>query len=388
MDPASRRSLAANRASVVIAWVSLVRLDRWRHRLRRWRYRRLMDGTAPWYLDAFVASLTAEAQNTVAAYRRDLAGFVLWAQEAGHSGPVELTRLDLRRYLAYLSSVRLARRSIARKVASMRRYFLYLRRHGLITADPTIRLSSPKIEGRLPRVLPVEEVAVFLESPAPAVGDGARRWPGHRVEQDRDDVVLELLYGSGLRVGELCALQAGDVDLVNALVTVWGKGSKQRRIPLSAPSVQLLRRWIATGRGQYLAAAVAGSALRAARPEHFPVGPSPQTGRPETHRASTGGASKGGASKSDLLFANRRGNPLTPRDVRRLIDRRVGAAGIAATHPHALRHSYATHLLDGGADLRIVQELLGHSSLSTTQIYTHVSKERMRSVYDATHPRA
>ncbi|HVN52348.1 MAG TPA: tyrosine-type recombinase/integrase, partial [Acidimicrobiales bacterium] len=159
-----------------------------------------------------------------------------------------------------------------------------------------------------------------------------------------DDAVLEVLYGSGLRVGELCGLRPADVALDEASVRVWGKGGKQRRVPLSDPAVHALGAWLAQGR-----AAMAG---------------------PD--------------SPDDAVFLNRAGHRLSPRDVRRIVDRRAATP----THPHALRHTYATHLLDGGADLRAVQELLGHSDLATTQHYTHVSKERLRSVLHATHPRA
>ena len=160
----------------------------------------------------------------------------------------------------------------------------------------------------------------------------------------RDDAVLELLYGSGLRVAELCGLSPGDVDLDRGLVTVWGKGAKQRRVPMSAPAVEAVRGWLERGRAELA-------------DERTPP---------------------------DALLVNRVGRRLGTRDVRRIVDHRASAP----THPHALRHTYATHLLDGGADLRVVQELLGHADLSTTQHYTHVSKERLRSVHEATHPRA
>ncbi|MEY2458724.1 MAG: integrase/recombinase XerC, partial [Acidimicrobiaceae bacterium] len=164
----------------------------------------------------------------------------------------------------------------------------------------------------------------------------------------RDDAVLELLYGSGLRVSEVCSLKVGDVDPRRKWLSVWGKGAKERRVPLSAPAAAAVREWLAHGRNDAIDA-------------------SPAT-----------------AAATDALFVNRRGRPLTPRDVRRILDHRSPVP----THPHALRHTFATHLLDGGADLRAVQELLGHADLATTQIYTHVSRERLRRVFDATHPRA
>ncbi|MEY2569841.1 MAG: integrase/recombinase XerC, partial [Acidimicrobiaceae bacterium] len=230
-----------------------------------------------------------------------------------------------------------ARRTVARKASSLRRYFGWLRRTGVIAVDPTTRLSAPKGDARLPHVLRADELHVLLDEPSPdtvARGDPALRL--------RDDAVLELLYGSGLRVSELCGLRCADIELDRRRVVVWGKGAKQRQVPLSAPSVEAVERWLA---------------VRAERV---------------------------GADAGEFLFVNSRGRPLTPRDVRRLLDRRSPTP----THPHALRHSFATHLLDGGADLRAVQELLGHADLATTQIYTHVSRERLRRVYDSSHPRA
>ena len=164
----------------------------------------------------------------------------------------------------------------------------------------------------------------------------------------RDLAVLEVLYGAGLRVAECCGLRIADCDLDRGLVTVLGKGAKVRRVPLGAPAVDALRGWLATG--------------------------SPRARRAE-------------ASPADAVFLNRRGRQLTPRDARRMLERHPLPDG-RALHPHALRHAYATHLLEGGADLRAVQELLGHADLATTQIYTHVTRDRLRAVYEATHPRA
>jgi integrase/recombinase XerC len=289
-----------------------------------------------WDLDGFARSLTDVAPATVAAYRADLAGFVVWAERAGLAGPESVDRVVLRRYLAYLATRRYARRSIARKAASLRRYFAWLARRGVIGADPAASLSAPAGERRLPRVLRRDEVAALLDGTGPTPADPAVRL--------RDDAVVELLYGSGLRVAELCGLRPGDVDLARRAVTVWGKGGKQRRVPMSAASVDAVRDWLRRGR--------------------------PAMVRPGT--------------PADALFLNARGRRLGPRDVRRILDRR----GATPVHPHALRHTFATHLLDGGADLRAVQELLGHADLATTQLYTHVSKERLRRVYDDSHPRA
>jgi site-specific recombinase XerD len=296
-----------------------------------------------WRLDEFEQSLTSVAPTTVASYRRDLVRFVEWAERGGISGPAAVDRLTLRRHLAWLTTRRYARRSIARAASSLRRYYGWLVRTGAVASDPTRSLSAPRGDSRLPRVLRADELTTLLDEP-PA-----------RVELDpepvrlRDDAVLELLYGSGLRVSELCGLGVGDVSIRSRMVTVWGKGAKQRRVPLSEPALEAIDGWLQRGRPSFVA---------------------------DLPRASS--------PPGDALFLNRRGRRLTPRDVRRLLDRRAPAP----THPHALRHTFATHLLDGGADLRTVQELLGHADLATTQIYTHVSRERLRSVYDRTHPRA
>ena len=291
-----------------------------------------------WDLDGFTRSLTAASPATVDAYRRDLADFVEWAERASHEGPDAIDRRTLRRYLAYLGTRRYARRTIARKASSIRRYFGWLARTGVLAVDPSSGLSAPSGEGRLPRVLRTDELTTLLDEPPVVVESD----PVH--VRLRDDAVLELLYGSGLRVSELCGLRPEDLDLPAGAITVWGKGSKQRRVPITAPAAEALSAWLRQGRAELVTA----------------------------------------ETPTDAVFLNARGRRLGPRDVRRVLDRRAPAP----THPHALRHTFATHLLDGGADLRVVQELLGHADLSTTQRYTHVSKERLRSVYEATHPRA
>jgi site-specific recombinase XerD len=290
-----------------------------------------------WDTDEFAQSLTQAAPQTIRAYRSDLLGFAEWAGRAGHVGPSTVDRLLLRRYLAHLATRRYAKRSIARKAATLRSYFDWCRRTGRVQVDPSRRLSAPSGEGRLPRVLGHREVAVLLDAP-PAAIDGDD--PAIRL---RDDAVLEVLYGSGLRAAELCRLDLRDLDLSHRALSVWGKGSKQRRVPLSEPAARAVGAWIEAGRGQ-LAGPEAGNAV----------------------------------------FVNRRGRRLGPRDAARILDRRAAEP----THPHALRHTFATHLLDGGADLRVVQELLGHASLQTTQVYTRVSKERLLRMHERTHPRA
>ena len=294
-----------------------------------------------WGFEEFSISLVRLSPSTVAVYRRDLRAFGDWA--AGHSltAPAGVTRRDLRRYLAGLSRDGYAPRTVARKASVLRRYFRWAEQSGHCPIDPSIGLSTPAGTARLPQVLSGRALDALLAGGGPRT---ARDSPQRRL---RDDAVLELLYGSGLRVAELCALRPADLDLPQARVLVTGKGGKQRLLPLSDPAVRAVQRY----REAHLAATEAGDGVD-------PAG-------------------------DGALFRNQRGNPLSPRDVRRIVDRRAAEP----THPHALRHTFATHLLDGGADLRSVQELLGHESLGTTQIYTHVSRRRLRSVIESAHPR-
>lgn len=289
-----------------------------------------------WRTIEFVSSLTAASDNTKSAYTSDLAAFVEWCASVDVAGPVAVDRLLLRRYLAHLAATRFAKRSIARKAAAIRRYFGWARRAGVIAVDPSLGLRAPAGEGRLPRVLDGAELRTLLE-PESADDDTEPPW-----RRRRDDALMEMLYGSGLRVSELCALDLDGVDLRRGVVTVWGKGGKERRVPMSHAAIEAVKTWTALRR--------------------------------DVLSDASGGA----------LFLNSRGGRMGARDVRRVMDRRSATP----THPHALRHTFATHLLDGGADLRAVQELLGHSDVATTQRYTHVSKERLRSVYSNTHPRA
>ncbi|HTW09916.1 MAG TPA: tyrosine-type recombinase/integrase [Acidimicrobiales bacterium] len=295
---------------------------------------------ADWLLDEWERSLTDLAAASVAAYRNGVRSFVTWAERGGAIGPSAVTRLMLRRYLAYMATRRYARQSMAQRAAALRRYFAWLARRGAVLSNPALSLTAKLGGSRLPRVLSRGEVEVLLDG-GPAVSAGQRG--GHKARL-RDDAVLEMLYGSGLRVSELCGLNVGDVDLSAGWAQVWGKGSKQRRVPVSEAASLALRRWLLQGRAGMVR---------------------------ET-------------SPREAVFLNERGGRLGPRDVRRILDRRSPSPA----HPHSLRHSFATHMLDGGADLRVVQELLGHASVKTTQVYTHVSKERMLAVYETSHPRA
>lgn len=305
-------------------------------------------GGVSWEVDAFLTSLTAAAPATISAYRSDLVDFTTWAASTSVAGPSDVTRRTLRHYLVALSERPVAPRTLARRASALRRYFGWQARTGRLAVDPSLGLRAPRGTGRLPKVLHDEHLHQLLDAPAArsgspvSAGDGDQ--PTATARDLRDQALIEILYGSGLRVSELCGLRLSDLDLDAERVTVWGKGSKQRTVPLSAPSVAAVRAWLADGRPLMAVAALVG----------------------------------------DLVFVNQLGRPITPRDVRRVIDRR----SVEPTHPHALRHTFATHLLDGGADLRSVQELLGHEDLATTQIYTHVSRERLRDVFDRTHPRA
>ena len=274
--------------------------------------------------------LSGRSEATRLAYVSDLKAFAGWVGRSGVDTPDGVDRLLLRRYLASLGTRRLARATVARKAAALRCYFAWSVRQGRLAEDPARSLRAPTGKGRLPRVLSEGEIGALLDRPAASAID------------QRDKAALELLYAAGLRVSELCGLDR------RGRRPPWthrdGARKGRQGAPRPDPSSGRLARsgeWLAEGRTRM---------------------PGP----------------------ADAVFVNQRAARLGPRDVRRILDR----LALSPTHPHALRHTFATHLLDGGADLRVVQELLGHSSLATTQIYTHVSKERLRSVYEGTHPRA
>jgi len=306
---------------------------------------------ASWRLDAFAESLVGRSPHTRAAYERDVAEFVAWADRGGcPGGPSALDHRTLRRFLAYLDTRGFARSTIARKAAALRSYLRFLKRLGALERDLGSLLRAPKGANRLPRVIRTEEANELLDDVAGAVGLVVAEEGDDPVAVAvvlRDLAVLEVLYGAGLRVSECCGLRIPECDLDRGLVTVLGKGSKVRRVPIGAPAVDALAAWLEVGRPAFATA----------------------------------------DSPADLAFLNQRGRALSARDARRVLERHPLPDG-RAVHPHALRHAYATHLLEGGADLRAVQELLGHADLATTQIYTHVTRDRLRAVYEATHPRA
>jgi site-specific recombinase XerD len=317
-------------------------------------------------LEAFVAHLRDErglSAHTVAAYQRDLTQFLRFAGRAGVSDPAGVEPLLLRRFLALQRTRGLAPASIARKGAALRSAFRFFARRGLVPDDPAAGLGVPRGPRRLPVVLKPGQVDRLLAGPEPVDPVGLR-----------DRAILELLYATGIRVGELCGLRLGDVDLAADTVLVLGKGAKQRIVPFGEPARAALLDYLVKGRAAMLPR------------QDRPATATPAAGRRAT---ATRAAGREGAADREALFFNRRRRPMTQRDVRGMLERYRAAAGApAGTSPHTLRHSFATHLLEGGADLRVVQELLGHVALTTTQTYTHVSNERLRRVYEQAHPRA
>jgi integrase/recombinase XerC len=303
----------------------------------------------PWHAEVFLASLGDRSEHTRRAYAHDVSEFVEWAERGGCSEPSAVDHRALRRYLAFLQTRGFARRTIARKAAAVRAFLRYLRRRGVIEVDPGRSLRSPKGEARLPRVPRRAEAAAILDGAAARVEQlpGEAADPVAAALARRDLAVLEVLYGAGLRVSECCGLQIPDCDLGRGLVTVLGKGAKVRRVPVGEPACAAVAEWLELGRGVLAT----------------------------------------DDSPPQAVFLSRRGGQLSTRDAHRIVEAHPLADG-RTIHPHALRHAYATHLLEGGADLRAVQELLGHTDLATTQIYTHLTRDRLRAVYDATHPRA
>lgn len=292
-----------------------------------------------WAVAQFESSLTASAANTRAAYRRDVELFAEWMLDSTPSiVPNMVEKKHIREYLAALHDRGATSRTIARRVASLRRYFTWAIRTGKVKTNPTDAVHTPTVKGRLPRPLDAVTVARLVSTE----DEEAPQW-----RRARDRVVLEILYGSGLRVSEVCSLTLQSVSSDGSSLRVMGKGAKERMVPLSAPSTEAIYRWI------QIRNEVAGD------------------------------------TSGSFLVLSGRGNALNRRDCTRILDQACERADVPGrTHPHALRHSFATHLMDNGADTRSIQELLGHSDASTTQRYTHVSKERLRLVYSESHPRA
>lgn len=275
--------------------------------------------------------------HTVRAYVGDVTTLFLHAARMGCEGPAELTLGVLRSWLARLSSGGNSRATLARRASAARVFTTFAVRRGLAVQDAGALLASPRPASVLPQVLREDDVRRVVESV-----------DGSDPESLRDRLALELLYATGVRVGELCGLDVDDLDLGRRVVRVLGKGAKERSVPFGVPAARTAEAWLATGRPRWVTTA---------------SGPA--------------------------LLLGRRGRRVDPRSVRRTVHARVAAVeGLPDLGPHGLRHTAATHLLEGGADLRSVQELLGHATLATTQLYTHVSIERLRVSYDGAHPRA
>jgi integrase/recombinase XerC len=300
-------------------------------------------------VEAFVSHLRHErhlSDHTVTAYRRDvmrLAVFLTRSDSSLAAAPYPL----LRRFLAQQHALGYARASIARRVGAIRTFYRWALATGATDNDPSALLGSPKVVNRLPTVLRPRDAAALAEAPGLTEGSPSDLDPSERAIALRDRAVLELLYGSGLRVGEVAGLTCAQIDLDRGRVLVRGKGNKEREVPMSDHAIDSLETYLSAGR-----------------------------------------PTMAGGDRTSLFF-NRRGKPFSGRDIRAMVEQYAGRLlpGRRVT-PHTLRHSFATHLLEGGADIRAVQELLGHASVATTQRYTHVSRTRLFQAYEQSHPRA
>lgn len=291
-------------------------------------------------IERFIHYIAVErglSQNTLESYQRDLIGYTNFLSKDGIQDVHRTRRANVIAYLAELQKNGRATSTISRNLASIRAFYSFLLRDGLIDGDPTANLESPKIEKRLPHVLSVQDVEVLLNSPDLRESAGLR-----------DKAMLELLYASGIRVSELVSLNIDDVNLNMGFLKCYGKGSKERIIPLGSVALKYLHDYTLRSRHQLL------------------------RNKEETS-----------------LFLNHHGQRLTRQGFWKIIKKYAKQANIKKDiTPHTLRHSFATHLLENGADLRSVQEMLGHADISTTQIYTHITKSRLKEVYAKTHPRA
>lgn len=305
------------------------------------------------YLDAFSRYLDLQrnlSANSILAYQKDLASLSSFLKENGN----ELTGAsldDLRAWLAQLYDQRMATSSISRKVSTVRHFYSWMLKSQNLDLDPALRLRSPKVQNKLPRVVSVEEMKGILagsanlpEGAKPVMGATWKTEPKAMVKRLRDQACLELLYATGIRVGELVSLNVDSVDFTQNTLRIVGKGNKERTVPFGVQACEALEEWLNVGRREFLIDA-----------------------------------------KEEAMFLGVKGKRLGERRVRDILLVRAQSERIS---PHAIRHSTATHLLQGGADLRTVQEILGHSSLQTTQRYTHVDISRIQAAYSLAHPRA
>jgi len=291
----------------------------------------------------FIAKLEHEkgfSEHTLRAYHKDLLQFDNFLKAEKRSSLGSVNHLLLRRFLAVLRSKNYSKTTIARKLASIRSFFKFLIREGELVANPFEMLRTPKQDNKLPHFLSITEVDILLKTPDSSTVMGLR-----------DMAVMETLYSTGIRVSELVGLDEGSIDFIAGMIKVQGKGKKERLVPIGSPAIKAINEYI----------------------------DSKSMSKKQDEKS---------ASRSEPLFLNKYGGRLTARSVARSLDKYLKVSGInLLTSPHTFRHSFATHLLDKGADLRSVQEMLGHSSLSTTQVYTHITTERLKNVYDKAHPR-
>ncbi|SNR72610.1 integrase/recombinase XerC [Haloechinothrix alba] len=332
--------------------------------------RAALPGTCARVVDGFERHLRGErglSEHTVRAYTGDVISLIAHLHGVDQSAPPEggpaedadLAGLDiteLRGWLAWQHAAGAGRTTLARRAAAARTFTAWAYRSGYLPSDPGLRLASPQVHRTLPGVLSPAQASAAMRAGDSRGTDGGGHGDGVTGEGAdaltlRDRAVVELLYATGVRVSELCAIDLGDVNVTDQLVRVFGKGRKERMVPFGRPAARALREWLSRG-----------------RPALAPAGE---------------------GDRQQALFLGARGGRLNPRTARRVVHEAVAPVeGAVDMGPHGLRHSAATHLLEGGADLRSVQELLGHATLATTQLYTHVTVERLKAIHDRTHPRA
>jgi tyrosine recombinase XerC len=297
----------------------------------------------------FIAKLEHEkgySEHTLRAYHKDLSQFNTFLRDEKCSSLKSVNHLLLRKFLAVLRTKNYSKTTIARKLASIRSFFKFLIQVGELVSNPFEALRTPKQDKKLPHFLSISDVDVLLKTPDCSNSMGLR-----------DLAMLETLYSTGIRVSELVNLDDGDIDFFGGMIKVTGKGKKERIVPIGSHAIKAIREYLNS-----------------------------DSKRKNDEKKKASKMSK--TSRNEPLFLNKFGNRLTARSVGRSLDKYLKMSGInLLTSPHTFRHSFATHLLDKGADLRSVQELLGHSNLSTTQIYTHITTERLKAVYEKAHPR-
>jgi integrase/recombinase XerC len=291
-------------------------------------------------VEGFLQYLRAEkncSEHTLQNYSKDILQFMDFIEKQQIDDFLEVSYLNVRTYLAKLNDQQYAKRSVARKLSAMRSFYLHLLREGVLKVNPFSYIKTPKQDKKLPQFMYMEQMKEMLNAPDAGTPIGLR-----------DQALMETLYASGMRVSELVQLNLTSIDLSNGIVLVFGKGSKERYVPLGEHAIQAIKAYLQLGRSKLL------------------------------HR-----------KEEEALFLNYTGGRLTDRSVRRVLDKYIKQlANLNHVSPHTFRHTFATHMLEAGADLRSVQELLGHVNLSTTQIYTHVTKDHLQSIYNKAHPRA